>query len=1482
MAVTPEIGVGNLELQQQLNNLIAERTKILEQHNAIMTSHNQLIAAMSSKLKEQQDAAGGAAKANTDVNNSLEELAKSSKTATSSIGTLGSSFKKLSSVAGSTWSGLKKFGGMVKSVASASFGAVGFVAKFAMRFAELGKAIVAFPFAMLNGFIGMANSLPSGPSPIALQIEEIRKAFGDVSANEGKLVKSSLEAVRGEMHNFAGTGLSVARMFGYGPEGIAAAMKEFQAIAESLGPSLNRLQDDIKGNIPELLALTRGFTGSADATAAMLKHAKSLGKDGTQEIIHATSMAQRMGKQYGINSKIIGKSVGEMSKDISNFGSMSTKQMTAAAVYTSKLGIEIQDLSNVMNKFLNFEDAAKGAAEMAQAFGMNVDTMELMKGGPEAIEAMRKAFFASGKSIESLSNAERKLLEQQTGLAGASLEAAFAASSQGTAYDEIAASAEDAGSIQERQIDVMKELAKSIDRVFGSGGDTFSSFGDAMTKGFTDGFMRAKPMYELLRNIRRSLRATYWIFRDIGKQFVTSFPGLQKFLTSLSKIFNPAGISVLMRNFGENLSKLMSDLSNPNKKDSAVAKFLDNIKKSFSNFFSKNGAAAKGVVSGGKTILSTVWSIFSQLLTVGIDQITKGIEAFLQSDFIKTLTSGIQGAGSALGSAFGRLWDSLGKAWDTIWPLLEPKLSALGTWLKEKFMSLLGSLFSADTAGLVSSAAGLFSGPVGIGVAGAMAAGLTPVLIGALKDVVKSAFSAVFSSVDKDVGKDNSADAVKKAAEQAEAVSAKGVDWKGAAAKVVGVAVFVGAMLALMPLFIEYLKYIAPKLAGLKTSDIAMSALVMTVAIGMFIGAMAVIEKLSAATKVPIGVGTIIKGVIGIGAVVVVAAGTAWLVSKVLNGINSEDLKKKSEALDGLVMMGIKMAAAGALLGIALTNPISAAVVAAGILALGAVILATVEALTPVIKTLASIKIENPVIFEKVSKTIIDLANVGANLASAVGSIMESLPKPDWFSDAEDDSRMFKDSMTIVNDMIKNLTAPIDKAKETITSVLSQLGNVDEQKVKVVTGLIGSILPPLFNFIGSSAKIFAEISKNATDSEGSISTSKIQHMVTAFSSITESLFSADLITNINNTVKTLIDAIGSLVIPIDFGKKAKVIEAAMTMVTSFASIGNNIIGLMKANPIGNEKGGVSYKSLDLNEVFGMLQKIAESIPNNMKIIVTGLSQLLNLPIVSQKGVGAKVATLKAMFEMASGLITTLSSIESNADGSAAKKLWLSLQLISNVFNTSSEKSYFSMIRDTIKGMAAISKIGLDKVNQKDVSKLSEVFSNASGLIENIAKAGPENLAGKITLGLSNANVLFLNPTLPALITKIGQISNSAKGINTDGLGNLSTVAEKASELGKILANFVGALPLDSFELSNLIYSYVDGINSIVDVGETFANSKSFDALVQLTDTLGKSQTVTVDAQGVTYNLSVTVSIDAEKLAENLVKTGKLKETLGLK
>jgi hypothetical protein len=496
---------------------------------------------------------------------------------------------------------------------------------------------------------------------------------------------------------------------------------------------------------------------------------------------------------------------------------------------------------------------------------------------------------------------------------------------------------------------------------------------------------------------------------------------------------------------------------------------------------------------------------------------------------------------------------------------------------------------------------------------------------------------------------------------------------------------------------------------------------------------------------------------------------------------------------------------------------------------------------------------------------------------------MENMPEPGWFSSAEEDSKQFKESMGIVNEMIANLNKPIADAKSIIETVLAAISssNLSEQKIKNTTGLINALFPPLFNFMGTSAKVFSEISKNATDAKGNIAPFKITKMVQGFSDLTKSLFDSEFVILFNDTITTMLSAVESLVIPKSFNQKARVIESAMSMFSTFISMGSTVIGLMKARPIENESSGISsLESMDLTQIFGVLQKIAESIPDNMKTIVGGMAKLLELPILGHYGAKGKMETLKVMLDTATGFINALTGI--SVDDGTLKKVHDSMTILFNTF--SYDFKLYNQLKAILAGVGSLAKLGKDMAgfNQTDAKRLTDVFSSAADLVKNISGSGEENLAGKITLGISNANLLFLNPTLPALITKIGQISNSAKGINTDGLGNLSTVAEKASELGKILANFVGALPLDSFELSNLIYSYVDGINSIVDVGETFANSKSFDALVQLTDTLGKSQTVTVDAQGVTYNLNASVSIDAEKLAENLVKTGKLKETLGLK
>ena len=56
----------------------------------------------------------------------------------------------------------------------------------------------------------------------------------------------------------------------------------------------------------------------------------------------------------------------------------------------------------VVDRFDNFEDAARGAAQLTQAFGLQLDALELMKAQDpaERVEMLRKSFSSAGRSIE--------------------------------------------------------------------------------------------------------------------------------------------------------------------------------------------------------------------------------------------------------------------------------------------------------------------------------------------------------------------------------------------------------------------------------------------------------------------------------------------------------------------------------------------------------------------------------------------------------------------------------------------------------------------------------------------------------------------------------------------------------------------------------------------------------------------------------------------------------------------------------------------------------------------------------------------------------------------------------------------------------------------------------------------------------------------------------------------------------------------------
>ena len=258
-------------------------------------------------------------------------------------------------------SGFKNALGMLSAVGKGITGIVGSLGK-------VGATILKTPFKMMSGLIGMAQSGGGGPSPIREEMEAIRGEFGSLASNEGKAVASSLGQVQGSMGDLAGTGLSVAQVYGPGQGGVAAAMKDVHELATALGPAFSGMTDVISKSGVELSMYRKGLGLTADQQASMLKQASMAGKDPVEEMNKFASMAINMGEQFGVNAKVVGKSMATMAADVANFGTLSAKELGKAAIFASKLGIEAKELQGVISKFDNFEDAAKGAGEMAQAF----------------------------------------------------------------------------------------------------------------------------------------------------------------------------------------------------------------------------------------------------------------------------------------------------------------------------------------------------------------------------------------------------------------------------------------------------------------------------------------------------------------------------------------------------------------------------------------------------------------------------------------------------------------------------------------------------------------------------------------------------------------------------------------------------------------------------------------------------------------------------------------------------------------------------------------------------------------------------------------------------------------------------------------------------------------------------------------------------------------------------------------------------------
>tara|TARA_B100000131_G_scaffold110724_1_gene107699 strand:- start:7279 stop:13920 length:6642 start_codon:yes stop_codon:yes gene_type:complete len=744
-----------LAVQQQINKVLAQRQALMAKSTQVLGAQVKMAAelckaleckgldGMNDRLKEINDSLNEVADTAEEAAEKTEGLADAAGKASAKVGDNSKSLMKLGAGIGLLKGVQAGFSGIMSTLSGLGKGLVSVVGSVF----KLGKTLLSVPIKIWSGLIGMAQGGGGGPNPIKVALEEVRKEMGSLNSGEGKVFKEGLKTMRAESKSLGGSGLRLSKIFGKGPGGFAEAIKYNLETAKALGSAFTALRGEFAKSAGALAVYRKGLGFSAEEMGALGKRALAQGKSMTELSRETASYAIQMGKDFGMNSKVISKDMGKMMADFDNFGTLGPKVMSQVAVYTRKLGIEVKELTGLVDKFDNFEDAAKGAAQLAQSFGMNVDAMKMMKEQDPAarLSMLQKAFKATGKSVESMSRQELKMLSTQAGMSAEATKLAFSQKGLSMSYDDV----QKAGSKNEKkqlsQAEAMSKLADSIERVFGGGGGSkFKGFFDAFAKGFGKGIKRSKVFRQVMRNIRKSLRVVYKAGKQVGKAFVKFFPGVKKMLKGLRDLFNPKDVKNLMKGVVAEFKNFFKTVQDD--PQAGVATLIEKLKEKFKEFFGKKGKAASDVAEGGKTFLKVLGGIFKGLLMIVIPLITKGIKKL--TEIIKN-PPGIPGA---LSEMFKGLWAAVSDLFGVLFTkLLPPLLAALkGLFLAiyEKMKPFLAKYW-----------------PVLVGAL--LAKGLVVAILSMLKGgAVAGAFGLLFKGLAKMMGKEVSKKKKEKEAER--------------------------------------------------------------------------------------------------------------------------------------------------------------------------------------------------------------------------------------------------------------------------------------------------------------------------------------------------------------------------------------------------------------------------------------------------------------------------------------------------------------------------------------------------------------------------------------------------------------------------------------------------------------------------------------------------------------------------------------------
>jgi len=625
--------------QERMQNLNDEFEKIADNCTTMTETHTDALKDTNNRVQNLNQTTN---MTNEGFKKSTDSINVSLKSATDAInnllkGTLGVSKETFSFA--EALRGLKEkidsfmnsYGKMIKNALSAGLtvakGVFSVVSSLVGAASKFVKFAATLPFTIAKYAANIGFTIRQQLVEVIQTASEALKEKFDMDSSIGRGIEAMTKRGKGMLLAFQNPSAELVKLFGFGAEGIANMIGFMGENIEAMGHFSEVFGESLMNNGPRLknfARMVKGFGFTSEDVAYMAQDAGVNMKHIEVRMAELGVTLESTSHEFGVDRKRLSKNFMIMRKDITQFGHLSDEEIARTTARLTQMRVNLEDASAVFKKFSTFEDAANSVAMLSQAFGMNLNAMDIIqaKNPEDIIDMFRNSMLETGRSFSDLNRFEKELMAQHTGMSAESLNALMNYRNLGLTHEEAVRRME-AKKPEAKQMAALKKLNSAIKEV-----QKVLKF-DSPFKAFFDGLSKNTALSGDLKSAVLSLSQGYeGIYKFALKLNPKTWEGLidpiVMIINAMRSIFQSKEFKDGLVGALSTVSKFVGSLFGVTEGDSILSRITRNVKIGFGKGGRYHGDAKEK-------------ENFKNIVFKGMKNRSEVLKSYLDSDQIKAL-----------------------------------------------------------------------------------------------------------------------------------------------------------------------------------------------------------------------------------------------------------------------------------------------------------------------------------------------------------------------------------------------------------------------------------------------------------------------------------------------------------------------------------------------------------------------------------------------------------------------------------------------------------------------------------------------------------------------------------------------------------------------------------------------------------------------------------------------------------------------------